>query len=73
MRLIYPNPLNPERYMVLNSSFTFSEFAGGTNSLQIPKLPDWPVLDMSVPRNLRHPKGVADAGFFDEAWQYKSL
>lgn len=70
--LIYPNPLNPKRYIVLNSGFTFSEFSGGTNSLQIPKLPDWAVLDMSVPRNKRHPGGVVDAGFFDEAWEYES-
>ena len=69
--LIYPNPLNPNRYIVLNSSFTFSEFSGGTNSLQIPKLPDWAVVDISVPRNKRHPMGVVDAGFFDEEWQFK--
>lgn len=70
--LIYPNPLNPERYVVLNSSFTFSEFAGGTNSLQVPKLPDWAVIDLATPRSERHPNGVIDAGFFDEVWQFKS-
>jgi predicted esterase len=69
--LIYPNPLNPDRYVVLNSSFTFSEFSGGTNSLQIPKLPDWAVIDMSIPRNKRYPEGAVNAGFFDEAWKYK--
>ena len=68
--LVYPNPLNQERYIVLNSSFTFSEFSGGTNSLQIPKLPDWAVIDLSVPRDQRHPHGVVDAGFFDEQWQF---
>jgi predicted peptidase len=68
--LIFPNPLNPHRYVVLNSSFTFSEFSGGTNSLQIPKLPDWAVIDISIPRHMRHPNGVVDAGFFDEAWQF---
>ena len=70
--MIYPNPLNPDRYIVLNSSFTFSEFSGGTNSLQIPKLPDWAVIDLSVPRSQRHPAAVVNAGFFDEHWQYKS-
>lgn len=69
--LIYPNPLNPGRYVVVNSGFTFSEFAGGSNSLQVPKLPDWAVIDLSTPRNQRHPAGVLEAGFFDEAWQYK--
>lgn len=66
--LIYPNPENPNRYIVLNSSFTFSEFSGGTNSLQIPKLPDWAVIDLTVPRQERFPGGVVDAGFFDEDW-----
>lgn len=69
--LIYPNPLNPHRYVVLNTSFTFSEFSGGTNSLQIPKLPDWAVIDLSVPRSQRHPAAVVNAGFFDEHWQLK--
>ena len=69
--MIYPNPLNPKRYVVLNSGFTFSEFSGGSNSLQVPKLPDWGVIDLSVPRDKRHPKGIIDAGFFDEFWQFK--
>ena len=69
--MIYPNPLNPKRYVVLNSGFTFSAFSGGTNSLQVPKLPDWGVIDLSVSRNERHPKGVLNAGFFDEFWQFK--
>jgi predicted esterase len=69
--IIYPNPLNPGRYVVVNSGFTFSEFSGGTNSLQIPKLPDWAILDISVPRSQRHPHGVVEAGFFDEGWGFK--
>lgn len=68
--LIYPNPLNPEKYIVLNSGFTFSEFSGGTNSLQIPKLPDWAVIDLATPRHQRHPAGVTHAGFFDEQWEF---
>jgi predicted esterase len=71
--LIYPNPLNPQKYIVLNSGFTFSEFSGGTNSLQIPKLPDWSVIDLGIPRHLRHPAGVTDAGFFNELWAFKNL
>lgn len=70
--LIYPNPLNPKKYMVLNSSFTFSGFSGGTNSLQIPKLPDWAVIDLATPRHQRHSAGVVDAGFFDEQWAFKN-
>src|SRR4029434_4307561 len=32
--LIFPNPLNPQRYVVLNSSFTFREGSNTSNSLQ---------------------------------------
>src|SRR5207245_8099893 len=37
--LIYPNPLNPNRYVVLNSGFTFREYDYLNNARQIPKLP----------------------------------
>jgi len=30
------------------------------------------VLDLFVPRNKRHPSGIADAGFFDEQWKFKN-
>lgn len=68
--LIYPNPLNPKRYVVINSGFTFAQFGLASNSLQTPKLPDWAVIDMSVPWMERvGGKGVADAGFFGERWE----
>jgi len=67
--LIYPNPLNPDRYIVLNSGFTFSEFGHQSNSLQTPKLPDWAVVNMTVPRPDRLRNGIAAAGFFDERWR----
>jgi hypothetical protein len=65
---IFPNPLNPKRYVVVNSGFTFALIGGASNSQQTPKLPDWAVLDMNVPRPQRLEKGVADANFFDERW-----
>ncbi len=67
--LIYPNPLNPKKYIVINSGFTFAEFASASNSQQTPKLPDWAVLDMSVPVAKRLTEGVKDAGFFGEKWE----
>jgi dienelactone hydrolase len=67
--LIYPNPLNPKKYIVLNSGFTFAEFAAASNSQQTPKLPDWAVLDMSVSNAKRLAEGVKDAGFFGEKWE----
>ena len=67
--LIYPNPANPKRYVVLNSGFTFREGSTTTNALQTPKLPDWAVIDLRIPPSLKWPGLVVDAGFFDEGWQ----
>lgn len=69
---IFPNPLNPSRYVVINTGFTFPQFAATTNSQQTPKLPDWAILDLSVPLADRmHGKGVVDANFFGEKWEVK--
>ncbi len=65
--LIYPNPLNPERYVVLNSGVTFRGL--GSNADQTPKLPDWAVIDVSQPLTEKAPGGVMAAGFFDEKWE----
>ena len=67
--LIYPNPLNPKRYVILNSGFTFREYDYLNNARQVPKLPDWAVVDLSVKPNSRWPGKIVDAGFFDESWQ----
>jgi hypothetical protein len=67
--LIYPNPLNPRRYVVLNSGFTFREYDYLNNARQTPKLPDYAVLDLTVPATSRAPAGIVDAGFFDERWE----
>ena len=66
--LIYPNPLNINRYVVLNSGFTFREYDYLNNARQISKLPDWAVIDVTTPANGRYPGNVKDAGFFDEKW-----
>ena len=44
--LIYPNPLNPAKYVVLNSGFTFREYAYLNNARQVrhdylPQDPSW--------------------------------
>jgi hypothetical protein len=67
--LIYPNPLNPKRYIVLNSGFTIREYDYLNNARQVPKLPDWGVIDVSTPPSSRWPGKVADAGFFGERWE----
>jgi dienelactone hydrolase len=68
--LIFPNPLNPQRYVVLNSGFTFRQGSRTSNSLQTPKLPDWAAIDLRTPPGEQWPGLVVDAGFFDEAWQW---
>ncbi len=68
--LVYPNPLNPNRYVVLNSGFTFREFDYLNNARQVPKLPDWAVVDTTTPPNERYPGKVVAAGFFGESWEF---
>ncbi|MCA9114115.1 MAG: prolyl oligopeptidase family serine peptidase [Planctomycetaceae bacterium] len=70
--LIYPNPLNPKRYVVLNSSFTWRDYAYLNNARQVPMLPDWAIIDLSTPPGTQYPGKVAAAGFFDEQWQLKA-
>ena len=68
---IFPNPLNPKKYVVINSGFTFHDQSN--NAMQSPKLPDWAVVDITKPgNNYRYlPLFVESQGFFDEAWKLK--
>ncbi len=61
--LVYPNPLNPKRYVVINSGHTFTEQDfKGTNALLYPRLADYSVVS---------PTGeIKLSGFFNESWQY---
>jgi dienelactone hydrolase len=68
---IYPNPLNPSKYVVLNSSFTFRDYAYLNNARQVPMLPDWAVVDLTTPPNAVWPGHIVAADFFDERWQVK--
>jgi hypothetical protein len=69
---VYPNPLNPSRYVVLNSSFTFRDYAYLNNARQVPMLPDWAIVDLTTPPNAVRPGKIADADFFDERWRLKT-
>ncbi|PYV15916.1 MAG: hypothetical protein DMG07_08810, partial [Acidobacteria bacterium] len=69
--LVYPNPLNRNCYVVLNSGPTHREAHDHTNSLQNPKLPDWAVVDVRTPPSAEAPGKIADADFFDEQWRVK--
>jgi len=64
--LIYPNPLNPKRYVVINSGHTFGDADfRGTNAWLYPRLGDYAVVTADGT--------VALSGFFDERWQLKSF
>lgn len=67
--LIFPNPLNLAKYVVLNSGFTYREYDYLNNARQVPKLPDYAVIDITTPPNSRTPGKVVRAGFFDEQWK----
>jgi len=67
--LIFPNPLNPNRYVVLNSGFTYREYDYLSNARQVPKLPDYAIIDITKPVTSQVPGGIATAGFFGEHWQ----
>ena len=62
--IVYPNPLNPKRYVVVNSGHTFGdEDFRGTNAWLYPRLGDYAVLNANG--------DIALSGFFDERWQAK--
>jgi poly(3-hydroxybutyrate) depolymerase len=69
--MVYPNPLNPKRYVVLNSGFTFREEAFLNNAKQVPMLPDWAIVDLNTPPDAANPGKIVKAGFFNEQWQLK--
>jgi poly(3-hydroxybutyrate) depolymerase len=69
--LIYPNPLNPKKYVVINSGFTFREFDYLNNARQTPKLPDYAIVDTTTPPGPRYPGRIVQAGFFNEDWGMK--
>jgi hypothetical protein len=69
--LIYPNPLNPNRYVVLNSGHTFHEADfKGTNALLYPRLGDWAVIKPTPTAKDPTAHEVDAAGLFDENWQF---
>ncbi len=69
--LIYPDPLNRGRYLVLNSGHTFhaAEFEG-SNALLYPRLGDWAVLKLAPTKLDPARTETVAAGLFDEDWQF---
>lgn len=69
--LIYPNPLNPKHYVVLNSGVTYREYDYLNNARQVPKLPDWAIVDTTTAPNSRYTGKIVTADFFGERWELK--
>jgi hypothetical protein len=68
--LIQPNPLNPQKYVVLNSGHTFHEDAfRGTNALLYPRLGDYALLQLAPTDRDPLATKVVTAGLFDEFWK----
>jgi len=70
--LIFPNPLNPAKYVVLNSGFTFREYDYLNNARQVSKLPDYAIVDVNTPPSSRYPGKIVQAGFFGERWEVQA-
>lgn len=66
---IYPNPLNPRRYVVVNTGHTWTrKDLLASNAWLFPRLGDWAVL-----RPGRAAPEVLVAGFFDERWRLPAI
>ncbi len=68
--MIYPNPLNPRKYIVIDSGVTFRETSKSSNALQVATLPDYAAVDISTPANEKWPGKILTAGFFNESWAW---
>lgn len=67
--MIVPNPLNPAKYLAINSGCTHREAHDRTNSLQNPKLGDWAIVDVRTAPTAETPGKILAAGVFDEEWK----
>jgi hypothetical protein len=72
VKLVHPNPLAPERYVIVQGAPTTSAVAAGHNLPDF--VPDWVVYDAAStrarPRLVYGTKGAPPAmGFFDARWQ----
>jgi len=61
--LVYPNPLNPSRYVVINGSHSFSDDDWrGTNANLYPHIGDYALMTLQG-------NEIVHSGFFDERWK----
>jgi hypothetical protein len=68
--MIYPNPLDPRRYVVLNSGHSFRRIEmAATNAALFPRFGDYAVLRLRQPIGAPVESEVVRAGYFDEEWK----
>ena len=71
--MIYPNPLSPNRYVVLNSGHTFHEAEfKGTNALLFPHMGDYAVVRPMPTTKDPATAEVMKGGIFTDAWKVPS-
>jgi hypothetical protein len=69
--LIFPNPADPQHYVVLNSGHTFAEDdLRGTNALLYPRWGDWGVIRPMPTAEQPTTHELSDSGLFNETWQF---
>ncbi|HEY2588477.1 MAG TPA: hypothetical protein VGI81_22240, partial [Tepidisphaeraceae bacterium] len=69
--LVYPNPLAPNRYVVLNSGHTFHEADfKASNRMLYPRFGDFAVLQIAPDEKDPASARVVTAGLFDETWHW---
>jgi hypothetical protein len=72
LALVYPNPLNPRKYVVLNTGHTIPEKDWrGNNALQFAKWGDWAVLRVEKTDGPTNRETLVRCGFFGERWQFE--
>jgi len=73
--LVYPNPLNPQHYIVINSGHTFNDDrnAAGSESMFFPRIGDYAVVHVNpaAMSGLTPVGEVKTSGFFNEEWKLK--
>ncbi len=73
LSMIYPNPLNPRRYVVINSGHTFHEADfKNSNSWLFPRLGDIAVQSIQKTSGGAYTESIRWAGFFDSQWRLPS-
>ena len=73
--MVYPNPLNPQKYVVVNSGHTYNahRVLAGSESMFFPRIGDYAVVgtDLAAMAGLTPVGDVKMSGFFDESWKLK--